>query len=149
MRPNRDFVIKWCAIASTSLMVATALFWAPAVASVVPRSEPEWGSSSLAIDRFHELYSRRNFQDIYAEYDDEYAAAVSPQRHVEMLRQARKNMGRFISTTSIQSKSAIRHGEQVFIVTELAAFQYGSVHEEFVFKRGSPIGKLLAYKYEL
>jgi hypothetical protein len=101
--------------------------------------------SMNTIERFHELYNRRDYQQIYAEYDDSYSAEMSPQKNSEMFSRVRKEFGRFISATSVLSKSKIRHGEQVFIVTEVATFECGTVNEEFIFKRSNTIGKLLAY----
>jgi hypothetical protein len=102
---------------------------------------------SAPIERFHQLYNLEDYQRIYAEYDDEYTAEMSLQRHVEQFRSARKSMGRFISATSVKSKSETRHGENVFVVTELARFECGTVPEEFVFKRTDAVGGLLAYKF--
>jgi hypothetical protein len=129
-----------------ALMVVTVLVSTPSIADVLPGGYPETDWGRQAIERFHDFYDREQFQRIYAEYDSEYTAAIPPQKHLAMFRRARNDLGRSISATSIQSKSETRHGEQVFIVTELATFECGrTIPEEFIFKPGSPVGKLLAY----
>lgn len=147
LRSIQDFMALHVVRLLTTLMCAMFLVSTSCLADGIGASDFGTDWSQLAIERFHKLYNLRTFQQIYAEYDDEYTAEISPQRQVEMFGLAREQMGRFISATSVQSKSETRHGEQVFVVTELAMFECGPIREEFVFKQGNPAGKLLAYKF--
>lgn len=101
-----------------------------------------------AVDRFHNYYKQQQFDRLYAEYDTEYSTEISLQKHIEMFQQAWTNLGGFVSATSAHAVVGTRAGHQVLIVTDLATFEgAATVSEEFDFKLGTTVGKMLAYKY--
>ena len=70
------------------------------------------------------------------------------QKHIEMFHKAWTNLGGFVSATSAHAVVGTRAGQQMLIVTDSATFEgAGTVWEEFDFKLGTTVGKLLAYKY--
>ena len=105
-------------------------------------------SPQTAVDRFHNSYKQQQFVRLYAEYDAEYSAEISLRKHIEMFHKAWINLGGFVSATSAHAVVGTRAGQQMLIVTESATYEGPStVWEEFDFKLGTTVGKLLAYKY--
>jgi hypothetical protein len=134
---------------ATGLLSATLAFSATSFGDGSGGDDFRTGLSLETIDRFHQLYNKRDYQLIYAQYDASYTTETSPQRNAELYGRVREGFGRFMWANSVFSKSETRHGQRVFVVTEMAMFECGFVHEEFVFKNTNTVGRLLAYKYKL
>jgi hypothetical protein len=130
------------------LSIATILLATRSMGVAVTPGIPETDWSRQAIARFHDLFNREEYEQLYSEYDAEYRGEISLQRHLAMFRSARNSLGRFVSATAFNAAFVTRHGENVLIVTDLATFQGGrTIQEEFTFRAGSPVGHLLAYRF--
>ena len=150
MSANAQQTNGWRACYWAAVIVATGLLSSQPSADTVTHDPTEENfSPQAAVDRFHNYYKQQQFDRLYAEFDTEYSAEIFLQKHIEMFHRARTNLGAFASATSAHAVVGTRGGQHVLIVTDLATFERaGTVQEEFDFKFGTTVGKLLAYRYD-